>query len=93
MKDTQNEKFTELSPEQLDEVSGGTGSVPDTSYICTKCSEVFNSVDDLCHHLASCKADNIDPKPQPAPLPGPDDNTEQFGKTGDDSFTSYHWFS
>ena len=70
----QNEKFTELTPEQMDKISGGTGSNQATIFCCPKCGAKFTIPKDYLRHLETCILNKyVDPNPQPAPLPKPDD--------------------
>ena len=73
----QNEKFTELTPEQMDKVSGGAGSY---LFCCPKCRAEFTNTNDYIHHRETCLPYNyVDPNPQPAPLPKPDEKIEPAG--------------
>lgn len=67
----QNEKFTELTPEQMDKVSGGAGSNQDIIFCCPICLAKFTNYTDYLHHRETCNY--VDPNPRPAPLPKPDD--------------------
>ena len=72
----QNEKFTELTPEQMDKVSGGTGSNQATIFCCPICSAEFTNPTDYLHHKDTW---HVDPNPRPAPLPKPDEKIEPAG--------------
>ena len=71
-----NNETMELTPEQMDKVSGGTGSNQATIFCCPICSAEFTNPTDYIHHLDTCPPD---PNPRPAPLPKPDEKIEPVG--------------
>ena len=69
-----NNETMELTPEQMDKVSGGTGSNQATIFYCPKCRAEFTNTNDYINHMETCLPYNyVDPNPRPAPLPKPDD--------------------
>ena len=69
-----NNETIELTPEQMDKVSGGAGSNQAAIFCCPICLAKFTIFLDYINHLETCLPNkHVDPKPQPAPLPKPDD--------------------
>ena len=71
--DKQNKTITELTPEQMDKVSGGAGSY---LFCCPKCRAEFTNTNDYIQHKETCP---VDPNPRPAPLPKPDEKIAPVG--------------
>ena len=65
-----NNETMELTPEQMDKVSGGAGSNQDIIFCCPICLAKFTNCTDYLHHKDTS---HVDPNPRPAPLPKPDD--------------------
>ena len=75
-----NNETMELTPEQMDKVSGGAGSNQDIIFCCPICLAKFTNSLDFIHHMKTCPPYNyVDPNPQPAPLPKPDEKIEPAG--------------
>ncbi len=73
-KTAQTNEMMELTPEQMDKVSGGAGSNQAPIFYCPKCSTEFTNASDYIQHLETCLPYNyVDPNPKPSPLPKPDD--------------------
>ena len=71
-----NNETMELTPEQMDKVSGGAGSNQDIIFCCPKCRAEFTNTNDYIQHKETCP---VDPNPRPAPLPKPDEKIEPAG--------------
>ena len=71
-----NNETMELTPEQMDKVSGGAGSNQATIFRCPKCGAEFTILNAYLHHKDTCPPD---PNPRPAPLPKPDEKIEPVG--------------
>ena len=66
--DKQNKKITELTPEQMDKVSGG--STDDERFFkCKKCMKAF-PIELYSSHTKTCKGYEVSPT-QPDPVPEP----------------------
>ena len=72
-----NNETMELTPEQMDKVSGGAGSNQDIIFCCPICLAKFTNHTDYIHHRETWHY--VDPNPQPAPLPKPDEKIEPAG--------------
>ncbi len=68
-----NNETMELTPEQMDKVSGGAGSEGFDCFYCRYCSAEFPSISERIKHEIACPGYRVAPNPQPAPLPKPDD--------------------
>ena len=75
--DNQKKTITELTPEQMDKVSGGAGSNQDIIFCCPICLAKFTNYTDYLHHRETCNY--VDPNPRPAPLPKPDEKIAPVG--------------
>ena len=75
-----NNETMELTPEQMDKVSGGAGSNQDIIFCCPKCRAEFTTHYDYARHIEICLFNKYDdPNPRPAPLPKPDEKIEPAG--------------
>ena len=73
-KNERNVKSTEtleLTPEQMDKVSGGAEFRYAYPYICNNCKAGFNNINDFVAHKMLC-SQGITPIPEPDPEPWPD---------------------
>ena len=73
-KNERNVKSTEtleLTPEQMDKVSGGAEFRYAYPYICKNCKAGFNNINDFVAHKMLCSK-GITPIPEPDPEPWPD---------------------
>ena len=66
--DRQNKKITELTPDQMDKVSGGF-SDDERYFFCPKCRKTFR-IDLYSSHTKTCKGYEVSPT-QPDPVPEP----------------------
>ena len=66
--DKQNKKITELTPDQMDKVSGGF-SDDERYFFCPKCRKTFR-IDLYSSHTKTCKGYEVSPT-QPDPVPEP----------------------
>ena len=66
--DKQNKTITELTPEQMDKVSGGF-SDDERYFFCPKCRKTF-PIDLYSSHTKTCKGYEVSPT-QPDPVPEP----------------------
>ena len=66
--DRQNKKITELTPDQMDKVSGGF-SDDERYFFCPKCRNAFR-IDLYSSHTKTCKGYEVSPT-QPDPVPEP----------------------
>ena len=66
--DKQNKKITELTPDQMDKVSGGF-SDDEGYFFCPKCRKTFR-IDLYSSHTKTCKGYEVSPT-QPDPVPEP----------------------
>ena len=66
--DKQKKTITELTPEQMDKVSGGN-SDDERYFFCPKCRKTFR-IDLYSSHTKTCKGYEVSPT-QPDPVPEP----------------------
>ena len=65
--DKQNKTISELTPDQMDKVSGGNN---DEGYLkCSNCGKLFRA-SFYSHHIETCKGYEVSPT-QPDPVPEP----------------------
>ena len=65
--DKQNKTISELTPDQMDKVSGGNND--EGSLKCSKCGKLFRA-SFYSHHIETCKGYEVSPT-QPDPVPEP----------------------
>ena len=66
--DNQKKTITELTPDQMDKISGGN-SDDECFFICPKCRKTFR-IDLYSSHTKTCKGYEVSPT-QPDPVPEP----------------------
>ena len=61
-----NKQITELTPDQMEKVSGG--KKVGFAYVCLNCNATFSDLKDFIDHRSKCGAPQISPEPTSFPV-------------------------